>query len=365
MCNNTNYCVILAGGMGSKLWPLSRVSKPKQFIDVEDSGRSLLRHTFDRFLRILPTENIIVVTSEQYVSLVREQLPELPEQNILPEPYSRNTAPSIAYATYSILLRCPDAKIVVTPSDNSISSRTEFSQTVLKVLDFISENDYIVTLGIVPTRPDTNFGYIQMTGGQKSVDSELPVKVKTFTEKPDAELAGVFVESGEFLWNSGVIIAHADTLRREIERNNPDLTRLFAGWEGAIGTPFEKDFIYKVYTDCTSRSFDYSILDKTENAWVQPCHFNWMDIGNWGSIYNSYPDKDKDGNAVIGCGKFTDDCSDNLVVSTDKKKLIAIKGLENFMVIDTPDSLLICPRDSKDFKEVISQLGMPGYENYR
>lgn len=420
MYKNNNYCIILAGGTGSKLWPLSRSSRPKQFLDIENSGRSLLRHTFDRFLRILPPENIIVVSSYQYADIVKEQLPELPEKNLLLEPYSRNTAPSIAYATYTILLRCPDAKIVVTPSDNSISSRTEFSDTVRKVLDFISENDYLVTLGIVPTGADVNFGYIQMTGGKKSVNSDLPVKVKTFTEKPDRDLAQVFIDSGEFLWNSGVIIAHADSLRREIEKNNPELTKLFAGWEGALGTRFEKDFIGRVYTDCTSKSFDYSILDKTDNAWVQPCHFNWMDIGNWGSIYNYLIDKDKDGNAAASCQLLCDESSGNLIVSTigsdntdkhtdkridthtdtagtadknvtadgkvvadgkmntpesdgadrranvgGKKKLVAVKGLDNFMIVDTPDVLMICPRDGRDFKEVLSILGMPGYEDFR
>lgn len=415
MYKNNNYCIILAGGTGSKLWPLSRSSRPKQFLDIEESGRSLLRHTFDRFLRILPPENILVVSSYKYSDLVKEQLPELPENNLLLEPYSRNTAPSIAYATYTILLRCPDAKIVVTPSDNSISSRTEFSDTVRKVLDFISENDYLVTLGIVPTCADVNFGYIQMTGGKKSVNSELPVKVKTFTEKPDKELAQVFIDSGEFLWNSGVIIAHADSLRREIEKNNPELTKQFAGWEGAIGTKFEKDFIGRVYTDCTSKSFDYSILDKTDNAWVQPCHFNWMDIGNWGSIYNYLIGKDKDGNAAASCQLLCDESSGNLIVNTTgnayvsagvaanastdaggntgadatanddtgasgntivgkkvrtidaggKKKLVAVKGLDNFMIVDTPDVLMICPRDSRDFKEVLSVLGMPGYEEFR
>lgn len=365
MLKNNNYCILLAGGNGTKLWPVSRLSHPKQFLDLSTTGKTLLRHSFERFLDIIPIENIIIVSSEKFASIIQEQIPELPPKNILLEPYSRNTAPSIAYATYTILKRCPTAKIVVSPSDNHIESKEEFCKIVTNVLDFVNENDYLVTLGVEPNRADTSYGYIQVKGGKNAIKSDKPLKVKTFTEKPDKELAKVFLESGEFLWNSGVIIAHADTIRREMENNNPEVTRLFAGWEGALGTEFEKDFIYKTYTDCTTTSFDYSILERTNKTWVQPCHFGWMDIGNWGSIYGIYPNKDEQENAFSNEAHIAKSTNNSLFLSTNPKKLIAAKGLENYIVIDTDDALLICPKTEADFNDLISELGMPQYEDFR
>ena len=365
MNKNNSYCVIMAGGAGTRFWPVSRIAKPKQFLDVAETGKTFIRHTYDRFLKILPKENILIVTAEKYRDLVLEQIPELSSENLLLEPYTRNTAPSTAYATYTLLKRNPDAQFVVMPSDYIIDNEDIFVETISNAFDYIEQNDVLLTLGVAPTRPDTNYGYAQVCGGREAIQSKQPVKVKTFTEKPDRDLAKVFLSTGEFLWNAGIHLWKAQTIREEMEKHMPQVTGLFKGWEHAIGTPVETEFATKAFSDCMNISLSYGVMEKTDKAWIFPVTFDWQDIGTWESLYNYMTVRDADGNACSAEKVLAEDTKNTLIISPEKKKLVAINGLEDYIVIDTDDVLLICPKDDKKFKEFISQIGMPEFEKYR
>ena len=359
------YCVIMAGGTGVRFWPVSRAAKPKQFLDVAYTGKTFIQSTYERFLKVVPQENILIVTGDRYRDIVKEQLPDLADENLLLEPYSRNTAPCIAYATYTLLKRDPLARMVVSPSDHMIDNEELFVETIRKAFDYIEEHDTLMTLGVIPTRPDTNYGYVQAYGGSDVYKNGNPMQVKTFTEKPDRELAKVFISTGEFFWNAGIFLWKAETIRNEMEKYLPEVTGLFKGWENALGTPIEGEFIAKAYTDCPYISIDYGVMEKTAIAWMYPVRFGWGDIGTWESLYNIMPEKDSMGNAMSAEKTLVENTSGVLVVSPEKKKLIAIKGLEDYMVIDTEDVLVICPKDDKKFKDFISGIGMPEYEKYR
>ena len=363
--DNHIYCVIMAGGSGSRFWPVTRENKPIQFIDLNGDGKSLLRHTYNRFRKFIPGERILVVTLERYADAVRECLPELSEENLLREPYSRQTAPCIAYAAYTILKRDPEAVMVVTPSDHFIKEEDKFSETVLKAVGYAEENEVLMTIGIVPTGPETSFGYIQVKGGRAAATEDKPLKVKTFTEKPNADLADVFVRSGEFFWNSGIFIWSADVIREEIERFLPEVTQFFEGWEGAIGTPFEKDFIERAYGECPKVSVDYGVMEKTGRAWLYPANFSWRDLSDWDAVYRFAENIDGRANSIISAECITKDSSSNLVISTVKDKLLVLKGLENFMVIDTPDALMICPRDGSSLDDLLEDTSRPGFDKFR
>jgi mannose-1-phosphate guanylyltransferase len=354
----------MAGGSGTRFWPVSRASKPKQFIDIADTGKTFLRQTYDRFLQVVPQENILVVTAQKYAELVMEQIPELDRSNMLLEPYSRNTAPCIAYATYKLLQRNPEAHIVVTPADHAIDNEELFAETIKKAFEYIEENDVLMTLGVVPTRPDTNYGYVQAIGGKEAYKSDEPMQVKTFTEKPDKDMATLFISTGEFFWNAGIFLWKASTIKSEMERHLPEVTGLFNGWEMALGSKIEGEFIARAFTDCPNISIDYGVMEKTERAWIYPVKFGWSDIGTWESLY-TLQQKDQDGNAIAVDKTLIEESKDTLVLSTDKGKLIAVKGLEGFMVIDTPDALVICPKDDRSFKDFISGIAMPEFEKYR
>ena len=363
MLNNHYYCIIMAGGIGSRFWPISRTDQPKQFLDFSIQGRSFLRRTYDRMKVVIPEENIIVVSLERYRDQVRAHLPELPEQNLLLEPYNRNTAPCIAFATYTILQRDPDAVTVVTPSDHAIAPHDVFKQTLLDALSYAAGGDALTPHGAVPSRADSNFGYIQMAGKSKNGS---PVKVKTFTEKPDPELARVFVETNEFLWNSGIFVWRADAIRQALEKYAPEITSLWTGWPEVYGTAGQQAFVDRIYTDMPRISIDYAVMEKTDNAWVYPAEFRWADIGNWESLYEYLAYHDEHGNALNRTARrLLVDSSDNIVYSTRDDKLLAIRGMEDFIVIDTEDVLMICPRDEKKLKEFLSRLAMPEYEEYR
>ncbi len=361
---NNSYCVIMAGGAGSRFWPISKSPKPKQFLMAGDTGKTFLRLTYERCLKIVPERNIIVITAEKYRSLVVEQIPELEEGNLLLEPYGRNTAPCIVYATYVLMKRNPQARAVVMPSDHLIDDDEAFTHTIGNALEHVSKNDVLMTLGIVPTRPDTNYGYVQTYGGREAYRNNEPLQIKTFTEKPSRELAQVFMSTGEFLWNAGILIWKVSVIKEEMEKHLPEVTSQFEGWEAALDTPAERDFIERAYTGCPNISIGYSVMERTDRAWIYPADFGWKDIGTWESLYTYIP-KDEKGNAVSAEKALIEDTSDSLVVSQNKKKLIAVKGLKDFMVIDTPDALVICPKDDKEFKDFISGIAMPGYEKYR
>lgn len=358
------YCVIMAGGTGTRFWPVSKAGKPKQFLDVADTGKTFIRQTYERFLKTVPQDNIIIVTADRYRDLMLEQIPEIKSENLLTEPYSRNTAPCIAYATYTLLKRDPEAHVVVAPADHIIDDEDLFAETIRKAFDYVYENDVLMTLGVVPTRPDTNYGYIQAYGGSKAYRNNQPLQVKTFTEKPDKDMASLFISTGEFLWNAGIFLWKAATIRREMERYLPEVTGQFTGWESAIGTRIESEFIARAYTGCLNISIDYGVMEKTDMAWIYPVNFGWQDVGSWESLYNYIP-KDNLGNAITAEKTLLESTGNMLVVSPEKKKLIAIKGLEDYMVIDTDDVLVICPKDDKKFKDFISGIAMPEYEKYR
>ena len=363
MLNNHNYCIIMAGGVGSRFWPISRADLPKQFLDFSIQGRSFLRRTYDRMKAVIPEENILVISLERYREHVLSQLPELSPDNLLLEPYNRNTAPCITFATYAVLQRDPDAVTVVTPSDHSIGRHADFNRTLEAAMAYAAGSDALITLGVVPTRPDSNFGYIQMAGRPEPGE---PVKVKTFTEKPDPELARVFIETREFLWNSGIFVWRADAIATALEKYAPEITRLWHGWQGMLGTDAQKEFLERIYTDMPRNSIDYAVMEKTDKACVYPATFRWADIGNWESLYEYLAYHDEQGNALNRTSRrLLRECSDDIVYSTREGKLLALRGLEDFIVIDTDDVLMICPRDERKLKDFLSQLAMPEYEEYR
>lgn len=355
----------MAGGTANRFWPISRESRPKQFLDIAGSGKSFIRMTYDRFSRIIPKANILIVTLARYSGLVKEQIPELPVENLLLEPYSRNTAPCIAYSTYKILKRNPEATVVATPADHIILDEDLFERTLDKVMDYAERNSALMTLGVLPTGPDTDYGYIQVTGGKVDPKVEEPIKVKTFTEKPSKELAEVFCNSREFYWNSGIFAWKASVIQEEMGKFIPDVVSNFDGWQEALDTPEEKDFLEKVYSDCPKISIDYGVMEKTNRSWLFPGNFGWSDIDSWDALFRSIARKDSDGNVSNAVKTLSGDETDSLVLTENKKKLYAIKGLKDYIIVDTEDALLICPRDDKQFKEFIAGLGMPGYEEYR
>lgn len=365
MGNRTHYySVILAGGIGSRFWPISKVSKPKQFLDFAHSGKSFLRATYDRMKLIVPEENIIIVTLRRYRSTVKRQIPEIDDRNILCEEYNRNTAPAITYAALHILKRDPDAVMVCTPSDHIISGMDSFCDTLGRAADYACGHNSLMAIGVMPTRPDSSFGYIQAVG-DKSPGQVL--KVKTFIEKPDTELAQVFIDSGEFLWNTGIYVWRADVILEELRRFAPEITNLWSGWEGTLGTGAEDSFVQRIYaSDYPRISVDYAVMEKTDKALVIPAGFRWADIGNWNSLYEYLAGHDNSGNSTHITGKsLLKNCRDNVIYSTQNGKLTAVRGLEDYMIIDTEDVLLICPRDEQKLKEFLSGLALPEYEEYR
>lgn len=362
--NNHNYCVIMAGGIGSRFWPVSRESRPKQFLKLSETGKSFLRLAYERFRCIVPDDHILVVTQSRYKDLVKEDIPEILDENVLFEPYSRNTAPCVALAAYTLLQRDPEAVMIATPADHIILKEDIFKNTIMNALSYAAETDALITLGTVPTRPDTNFGYIQGIFGQ-AVEDGKPIKVKTFTEKPDAALAEVFLLSGEFYWNSGIFVWKAQTIREELEKYLPEVKSLFRGWETELDTHNNKPFIEKIYASISKISIDYAVMEKTSKAWVYPSTFEWFDIGGWESLYGYLSQTGKDTGTALTGPSINRNCSGTVVFSSDKKKLIAINGLEDFIVVDTDDVLMICPREGSQAKEFIANIAMPEFEKYR
>lgn len=354
----------MAGGLGSRFWPVSRNSRPKQFLDMLGTGRTFIQQTFDRFAKVVPIENILVITSAQYKELVEQQLPLLKKEHILLEPYRRNTAPCMAYATYKLLQENPNASVVVTPSDHLITNDSLFAETVLNALDYASKNDALITLGVKPNRPETAYGYIQANqSSHVSINGNIAYNVKTFTEKPSADLAEVFVNSGEFLWNSGIFIWNLKSIIKELETHQKDMSILFG--EGALhyNTPTEKSFIEGVYEECKSISIDYAIMEKTNKAVVYPVSFGWSDLGTWDALYG-YKPKDKTGNHVSCSESLLREVNDSILISDNEKKVIVAAGLDNFMVINTEDLLLICPRDVSVYKTLFAEMTLNGLGKY-
>ena len=350
------YCIIMAGGIGSRFWPVSRQARPKQFIDILGVGRTFLQMTYDRYARIVPAENILVVTAERYESLVREQLPEVPRENILLEPYKRNTAPCVAYATYKIYSRNPEATVVVAPSDHLIVGDEAFAATIRTALDYAAGSDHLFTIGILPTRPETNYGYIQINkANQRDVEGLDLYSVKTFTEKPDADLAKVFLETGEFFWNSGMFIWNLRTIKEELENCLPEVATLFKGGERYYYTEGEAEFIRSVYEDCPAISIDYGVMEKTSKAWVFLSNFGWSDLGTWESVYE-HARHDEAGNVIKVGVSMTDDVTGSVILSKHPEKLVVTRGLKDIMIVDLEDVLLVCRRDDRTVKDIVTDL---------
>ena len=331
----------MAGGIGSRFWPMSTPECPKQFIDVLGCGRTLLQLTADRFKRICFPENIWVVTSEAYADIVREQLPEIPESNILKEPCRRNTAPCIAYVSWRIKKLNPKANVVVTPSDHIVMDVAEFERVITSGLAFTAETDSILTLGMKPNRPETGYGYIQIA--EPAGDNFY--KVKTFTEKPELELAKVFVESGEFYWNSGLFMWNVNSIIKASESLLPELTSKLAPGKEIYATDGEKAFIEENFPACPNVSIDFGIMEKADNVYVSLGDFGWSDLGTWGSLYD-LSDRDQEGNVSLKCHSLLYNSKDNMVV-LPKGKLAVIDGLEGYLIAESENVLLICRKDEE------------------
>lgn len=359
--NQNNYCVIMAGGVGTRFWPMSKTARPKQFIDILGTGETLIQTTFNRFKKICPVENIYVVTSEDYRALVQQQLPELSNDQILGEPMRRNTAPCIAYANYKILNKNPEANIVVAPSDHIILKEENFTEAIKLGLDATAKNDWLLTLGIKPTRPDTGYGYIQFN--DNSTFDKRIAKVKTFTEKPQLDLAISFLKSGDFLWNSGIFIWSLKSIMKAFEKYLPEVNDVFEEGTGRYDTPDEQSFISGAYTVVKNISIDYGVMEKAGNVFVLSADLGWSDLGTWGSLYENRP-KDKDGNAIVGNNVMAYDLV-NCIVNMPDKKLVVLQGLEDYIVVDDDNVLLVCRKqDEQEIRRFVNDVKVEKGENF-
>lgn len=358
--NDKNYCVIMAGGVGSRFWPFSRNEHPKQFLDFFGTGKSLLQMTVDRFRPLVPIENMLVVTNVRYLELVLAQVPDLKVEQVLCEPARRNTAPCIAYAIAHIksMVRqragldksVPwdderlNANIVVAPSDHLILQEDKFQDTVRRGFEFISHHDALVTLGMKPTRPETGYGYIQAESDEPIVEGNI-CKVRAFTEKPELELAKVFVESGDFLWNSGIFIWNLRTIRAAFREFLPEMVDKFLAGEDSMGTDHEESFIQEMFPTCPNVSIDYGVMEKAKNVCVIPSDFGWSDLGTWGSLYE-LSDKDENRNVTLHADASYYDSKGN-IVTLPEGHLAVIQGLEDTIVAESDGVLLICKREAE------------------
>ena len=334
-----NYCVILAGGRGRRLWPVSRENYPKQFVDLFGTGRTQLQATFDRFAKLLPKENIYICTCKEYFQLVTEQLPETPETNIIVEPIHRNTAPSVAWATMRILRQTAEANIIVSPSDQLILDESAFAHSMDVGIGYVSENDVLLAMGVKPTRPEPGYGYIQL--GDLSCKPEV-YKVKSFTEKPERDFAKMFMESGEFYWNTGIFISNARHLLNTFERVFPPVLRTLRYDRPDFTSMEEMAFVAENYPRYPNLSLDYAILEQTRDVYVMKCNFGWADLGTWHAIYEVMS-KVKDDNVVMDSEVMLEDCHNN-IIRLPKGKLGVFNGLEGYIVAEEGDVLMICKK---------------------
>lgn len=337
---SNNHLVIMAGGIGSRFWPMSTPECPKQFIDVLGCGRTLLQLTADRFKGLCPVENIWVVTSENYAAIVKEQLPEIPESNILKEPCRRNTAPCIAYVSWRIKKNNPRANVVVTPSDHIVMNVPEFQRVVLSALSFTAENDAIVTLGMKPTRPETGFGYIQADLSVASARNKEIFRVDSFKEKPDLETAQKYIRRNNYFWNAGIFIWRVSTIVNAFRVYQPGISQIFENMMDVYGTDGEQAVINREFPLCESISVDYAIMEKVEEIFVVPADFGWSDLGTWGALHEQVG-KDIYGNVCIGSDIRLFETCDCIIHTTQEKKVV-VQGLNGYIVAEKNNTLLIC-----------------------
>ena len=340
MSSINNHLVIMAGGVGSRFWPMSTEERPKQFIDVLGIGKTLLQLTVERFGNIIPSENIWVVTNEKYASIVSQQLPAMPTSHILCEPCRRNTAPCIAYVSWRIKSQDPKANIVVTPSDHVVMNVQEFQRVISESMNFTADSDAIVTLGMKPTRPETGYGYIQADLSSPSLRNKQLFRVDSFREKPDLETAEQYIRKNNYFWNAGIFIWNVSTIVNAFRVYQPRLAKIFEGMMNVYGTPQEQDVINQQFPKCQNISVDYAIMEKAEEIFVCPADFGWSDLGTWGSLLTQSR-RDLYGNAAIGPDIRLFE-SHNCIIHTCQERKVVVQGLDGYIVAENDNTLLIC-----------------------
>lgn len=345
MQNKNYYCIIMAGGVGARFWPMSNSTTPKQFIDVLGDGQTLIQKTFARFAKICPKENIYIVTNKSYHQITREQLPDIADDQIMLEPYRRNTAPCIAYANSKIKAQNPNAVIVVAPSDHYIEKEDLFEDVINKGMAIVEQNPCLLTIGIRPTFPNTGYGYIQYDEDDVFPGNHSVYAVKTFTEKPELEMAKSFLESGDFLWNAGIFMWSLSSIEKAFEEFLPDINDLFKQGEGIYNTPGEEEFIDRIYQVCRKISIDYGVMEKADNVKVYAADFGWSDLGTWSSLYELRKKDDKYNTVVGNHVKMYD--TNRCIVHVPRNKVVVIQGLEDYIVVENNDMLLICKKSEE------------------
>ena len=350
--NKQYYVAIMAGGIGSRFWPMSRTSYPKQFLDIMNTGRTLVQSTYDRFKKFIPEENIFIVTSEEYVPIVQEQLPEMKWENIVAEPSRKNTAPCVAYISYKLRELNNKGALICAPSDHLILDETAFTKVCLEALSFVTQHKALITLGIKPSHPNTGYGYIQF---EQQPASDNVYKVKTFTEKPNVELAKTFITSGEFLWNAGIFVCQVGSIVAAFEKHLPEIAELFEAEKSAFNTSSEKQSIEKIYPQCSNISIDFGIMEKAENVYIIPSSFGWSDLGTWNSAHDNM-DKDYLGNAVSGNEVMVIDAT-RCMIHAPNNKLVLLQGMDDYIVVDTDDVLMICKKEKEqEIKQYVAEV---------
>lgn len=340
--NQHTYVVIMAGGIGSRFWPISRSAYPKQFLDILGLGKTLIQQTANRFKAIVDVDHIFVVTANEYIDITKEQLPELPEANIVGEPCRKNTAPCIAYIAFKLLQKDPMANIIIAPSDHLILNELQFLDICQKALKYSDQDNSLITLGIKPTHPNTGYGYIEYN---KSAAENNIYRVTSFKEKPDKATATLFCDSGNYLWNAGIFIWRADSIIKAIQQHLPEVFELFDSIKAKLNTEEEEESLQNIYPLCKNVSIDVGVMEKAENVFVMPATFDWSDLGTWNSAWENM-EKDGQENAVVGDNTVVIEAA-NCVIRTSNEKLVLIQGLKNYIVVDTEDVLLICDKDNE------------------
>ena len=360
--DSKNFCVILAGGRGRRLWPCSRYSYPKQFIDLFGAGRTLLQQTFDRFANVIPQDNIFVTTNDDFEPIAREQLPMLPKENFLGEPVNRNTAPSVTWACYRILSICPDANIIVTPSDQMVIGQEDFERNVVAALNFVESHNGIVAMGVRPSRPEPGYGYVQMGD---SCGTENMYSVKSFSEKPEREFAKIFMESGEFLWNTGIFVSNFQHLLAHCKHTMPELFRqIELDGKSSANITDESRLVWDYFSLFPNLSIDYDVLENADDAYIMLCDFGWADLGTWHSIYEAECKLEGD-NVVLGSDVMLDNCKDS-IIKLPKGRLGVFSGLDGYIVAENENVLMICKKGdtSAQVKKFLNEVQLKLGEDY-
>lgn len=359
--NEHRYCVIMCGGVGSRFWPFSRSTMPKQFLDFFGTGRSLLQMTVDRVLPLVKKENIVLVTNKQYARLINEQLPEIKPSNILYEPARRNTAPCVCWAANHIYATDPEASIMTLPSDHLILKETAFHKAMDEGMTFVENTDGLLTLGIKPSSPETGYGYIQKG---KPVDGQTGImKVKSFTEKPNREMAEMLVSTGEFFWNSGIFLWKASTILNAFETHAPEIATIFNSGKTLFATDNEQSFIDNIFRNATNISIDYAIMEKADNVFVKTVDLGWSDLGTWKALFETSP-RNIDGNVTQNCKILTTDCKGSVFAIKDDKIVVAM-GLKDYIVAENGNALLICPlKEEQRVRQMVNDVKARFGEEY-